>query len=383
MAPKMRIPVCIPVVPGNAERYVTEVIRKNWVSALCLDEEVNFIRKLENGFAGFIGVKHGTTTTSGSTALDLAVATLGIGLGDEVIVPTFTMIATANAVIHNGAKPVFVDADEETWCIDPSRIEEAITERTKVIIPVHIYGHPVDMDMINGLATKHDLFVVEDAAEAIGTQYKGKNAGSLSDIGCFSFYANKTITSSEGGLLVTNNDDFAEKARRLKDQAFGVPRFIHEEIGFNFRMNNLTAAYAYASFEEVEEYVEKRRRNAGLYSEGLSNIEGVILPPEKDYAKNSFWMYGILIDEKIFGFSKDEVRRSLKEDHGVDTRDFFYPLHKQPAILKRGYVKADASMPVSERLWRQGLYLPSSTNLTEEEIDYVVEVIRQIKNSRS
>ena len=375
----MRVPVCIPVVPKNAETYVTEVIRKNWVSALCLDEEVNFIKKLEDGFAEYIGVKYGTATTSGSTALDLAVATLGIGAGDEVIAPAFTMIATASSVIHNGAKPVFVDADEETWCISPSRIEEAITERTKAIIPVHIYGHPADMDKINAIAKKYNLFVIEDAAEAIGTQYKGKNAGSLSDIACFSFYANKVITSGEGGILVTNNDDFAERARRLKDQAFGTPRFIHEEIGFNFRMNNLTAAYAYASFEEVEEYVQKRRRNAALYTQGLSGIDGIILPPEKDYARNSYWMFGILIDQEIFGFSKDEVRKSLKENHGIDTRDFFYPLHKQPAVLKRGYVDPDASMPVSERLWSQGLYLPSSTNLTEEQIDYIVDAIRKIK----
>lgn len=383
MAPKMKIPVCVPVVPENAERYVTEVIRKNWVSSLCLDEKVNFIKKLEQGFAGFIAVKYGTTTTSGSTALDLAVATLGIGTGHEVIVPAFTMIATANAVIHNGAKPVFVDADEETWCIDPTIVEKAITERTKAIIPVHIYGHPADMDRINIIAAKHNLFVIEDAAEAIGTEYKKKKAGSLSDIACFSFYANKTITSGEGGILVTNDEDFAERARRLKDQAFGVPRFMHEEIGFNFRMNNLTAAYAYAAFEEVDEYVEERIRNAGLYSEGLSDIKGIILAPEKDYAKNSYWMYGILIDEKEFGSSKEEVRKSLKENYGIDTRDFFYPLHKQPAILKRGYVDSDASMSVSERLWRQGLYLPSSTNLTEEEIDYIVDAIRKIKQSRS
>ena len=380
----MKIPVCIPVVPRNAERYVTEVIRKNWVSALCLDEKVNFIKKLEDGFAGFIGAKHCTTTTSGSTALDLAVATLGIGSGDEVIVPTFTMMATANAVIHNGAKPVFVDADEETWCIDPSLIEEAITERTKAIIPVHIYGHPVDMDKINMLATKYNnLFVVEDAAEAIGTQYKGKMAGSLSDIACFSFYANKMITSGEGGMLVTNDEDLAEKARRLKDQGFGVPRFIHEEVGFNFRMNNLTAAYAYASFEDVGEYIEKRRTNARLYTEGLSDIEGIILPPEKGYAKNSYWMYGILIDEEVFGHSKEEVRRLLKKNHGIDTRDFFYPLHKQPAMVKNGYVNAGASMSVSERLWRQGLYLPSSTNLTEGEIHCVVKAMRQTKESRN
>jgi len=375
----MGIPVCVPVVPRNAKRYVNMVIEKNWISSLCLDEEVNFIKKLEEEFARFIGVKYGITTTSGTTALQLAIATLGLEPGDEVIVPTFTMIATANAVILNGAKPVFVDADPETWCMDVSLIEPLINERTKAILPVHIYGHPADMDKIKELAEKYNLFVVEDAAEAIGTEYKGKKAGSLGDIGCFSFYANKIVTCGEGGILVTNDKTMAARARKLKDQAFGTPRFIHDEIGFNFRLNNLSAAYAYASFEEVEEYIKKRRRNARLYNEGLAEVEGITLPPEKPYAKNSYWMYGILIDAKRFGRSKEEVKQLLKSEYGIDTRDFFYPMHKQPVFIKKGYVHPETKMPVAERLWEQGLYLPSSTNLTESEINYIVDAIKKLR----
>jgi perosamine synthetase len=375
----MGIPVCVPVVPRNAKRYVNLVIEKNWISSLCLDESVNFIKKLEEEFARFVGVKYGVTTTSGTTALQLAIAALGLKPGDEVIVPTFTMIATANAVILNGAIPVFVDADPETWCIDVSLIEPLINERTRAILPVHIYGHPADMDKINELAQKYNLFVIEDAAEAIGTEYKGKKAGSFGDIGCFSFYANKIVTCGEGGILVTDNEFLAQRARKLKDQAFGEPRFIHDEIGFNFRLNNLNAAYAYASFEEVEEYIEKRRRNAQLYNQGLAEVEGVILPPEKSYAKNSYWMYAILIDKRRFGRSKDEVKQLLKSEYGIDTRDFFYPMHKQPVFIKMGYVSPDTKMPVAEKLWEQGLYLPSSTNLTESEISYIVEAIKKLR----
>jgi len=374
------IPVCIPVIPRNAEKYVGEAIRRNWVSSLCLDEEVNFIKKLEEGFSSFVGVRFGTAVTNGTTALDLAIATLKIGQGDEVIVPSFTMVASASSVVHNGARPVFVDSDPETWCVDAGLIEQSITERTKAIMPVHIYGYPADMTRIMEIARKHNLYVIEDAAEAIGTEYNGRMAGSFGHINCFSFYANKMMTSGEGGMLVTDNEDFAKRAAMLKDQAFGQPRFIHEDIGFNFRMNNLTAAYAYASFEEVSEYIGKRTRNAELYNQALSGIEGIILPPKSGHGiKNSYWMYGILIDRKTYGRSKQELRDLLKSDYGIDTRDFFYPMHKQPVMIKRGYVKEDAMLPVSERLWEDGFYLPSSTNLREEQIASVADALKKLR----
>ncbi len=377
----MSIPVCVPAVPKKAKEYVSAAIDKNWVSSLCLDEEVNFIKKLEDGFSSYIGVKYGTATTSGSTALDLAVATLKIAEGDEVIVPTFTMVATANSVIHNGAKPVFVDADPQSWCIDANAIEQAITEKTKAIMPVHVYGYPAEMTKILEIAKRHNLYVIEDAAEAIGTEYKGKKAGSFGDIGCFSFYANKTMTCGEGGMLVTDNEEVYKRAAMLKDQAFGEPRFIHEDVGFNFRMNNLTAAYAFASFEEVSDYVEKKIKNAALYDKLLAGIEGITLPKNgAEGIKNSYWMYGILIDEKKYGGSKAEVRKILKSEHGIDTRDFFYPMHKQPIMIKKGYVAEGTSFPVSEMLWEQGLYLPSSVNLKEEEINYIAEALKGLKD---
>ncbi len=376
----MDIPVCIPVVPRKAKEYVNAVIDKNWISSACHEESVNFIRKLEEEFSKFIGVRYGIAVTSGTTALDLAIATLKIGKGDEVIVPSFTMIATANSVIHNGACPVFVDVDLETLCIDVNLIERAISEKTRAIIPVHIYGYPANIEGIMKIARKYNLFVIEDAAEAIGTEYKYKRAGSFGDISCFSFYANKLITSGEGGMVVTDNKEYAERAAMLKDQAFSQPRFVHEDIGFNFRMNNLTAAYAYASFEEVDEYIKKRIQNAELYNRALSGIEGITLPPKnKAGIKNSYWVYSILIDEKKYGRSKPEVRELLRTEYGIDSRDFFYPMHKQPIMIKKGYVKEAARMLVSEKLWEEGLYLPSSTNIKENQIKYIADALIKIK----
>ena len=376
----MTIPVCIPVVPKNAKKYVNAVIEKNWVSSLCLDEEVNYLKKLEEGFSSFIGVNYGVAVTNGSAALDLAVATLGIGPGDEVITPTFTHIATINAIIHNGTRPVFVDADWKTWTINVASIESVVSEKTRAIIPVHMYGYPCDMDRIMEIAEKYNLFVLEDAAEAIGTEYKDKNAGSIGDMACFSFYANKMITSGEGGMVVTNSEELASRAAMLKDQAYGDSKFIHEYIGFNFRMNNLTAAYAYASFEEVSDYIGKRIKNAELYNSILCDIEGITLPPKGNNGiVNSYWMYGILIDKEKFGRSKQEVIELLKSEYGIDSRDFFYPMHKQPVMIKRGYIEKGTVMPVSEKLWNNGLYLPSSTNLKKDEISYICDALKQLK----
>ena len=379
----MGIPVCVPVIPKNAEKYVCEVIRRNWVSSLCMDDEVNFIKKLEMGFSSFVGVRFGIAVTSGTTALDLAVATLNIGPGDEVIVPSFTMIATASSVIHNGGIPVFIDSDPNTWCIDVNLIEQAITRKTKAVLPVHLYGYPADMGKILEIAKKYNLYVIEDAAEAIGTEYNGKKAGSFGDISCFSFYANKIVTSGEGGMVVTDNEAFAKRSSMLKDQAFGQPRFIHEDIGFNFRLNNLTAAYAYASFQEVSEYISKRINNARLYNQALSEIDGIILPPpSSSCVTNSYWMYGILIDKGIYGRSKQEVRGLLKSEYGIDTREFFYPMHRQPVMINKGYAKEMAKLPVCEKLWENGFYLPSSTNIKESQIAFIADALKALRKTR-
>jgi len=378
----MPIPVCVPSVPKNAMRYLASVVNKNWISSQCQEKDVDYLQKLETGFSSFIGVKHGIALNSGTSALHLAIAALGIGPGDEVIVPAFTMISTALCVVHNGATPVFVDADPYTWCMDSDQLEAAITVRTKAIIPVHIYGFPADMDTILALARKNNLYVIEDAAEAIGTVYRGRMAGSMGDMACFSFFANKPLTCGEGGMLVTEDDHLAKKVSSLKNVAFGKPRFIHEELGFNFRMSNLAAAYAYASFEELDTAINAKIENARLYSEALSSVEGITLPPVSEpESRNSYWMFGILIDTKKFGRSKFEVREILRADFAIETRDFFYPLNRQPAILKKNYKSNVQSFPVADRLWDEGLYLPSSVNLAPKEINYVCSTLVKLQKN--
>ena len=236
---------------------------------------------------------------------------------------------------------------------------------------------------INSLAEKHGLFIIEDAAEAIDTQYFGKRAGSMSDFGCFSFYANKTVTCGEGGMLVTSDRELARRAAKLKDQAFGVRRFVHEELGFNFRMSNILAAYAYASFEEVESAVSVKKKNAALYSEALSDIAGLTLPPRStDDIINTFWMYGVLMDRDEFGISKEEAMRRLREESGIETRDFFLPMHRQPVMINSGFVDTGTAMPVSDMLWERGFYLPSGIDITERDIAYIADSIRSLHKTR-
>ena len=368
----MKIPVCEPFLTGKEMEYVMDCLRTNWISSAG-----KYVNEFEQRFAEYIGCKYGISTTSGTTALHLALAALKIGRGDEVIVPAFTMIAPVFAVVYTGAKPVLVDADPETWNIDVNKIEEKITPNTKAIIPVHIYGHPCDMDPIMEIAEKYNLWVIEDAAEAHGAEYKGKKVGSFGHVSCFSFYANKIITTGEGGMIVTNDEKIAERARRLKDQAYSPERrFLHTDIGFNYRMTNIQAAIGLAQLEHIDEFVEMRRRNAYLYNSRLKDVPGITLPPEKEWAKNVYWMYSILIEENEFGMSRDELMERLK-GRGIETRTFFIPMHEQPAFLNLGLFKGER-YPVAERLGKQGLYLPSSTGLKKEEIEYICDVIRGI-----
>ena len=367
----MKIPVCEPFLTGKEMEYVMDCLRTNWISSAG-----KYVNEFEQRFAEYIGCKYGISTTSGTTALHLALAALKIGRGDEVIVPAFTMIAPVFAVVYTGAKPVLVDADSETWNIDVNKIEEKITPNTKAIIPVHIYGHPCDMDPIMEIAEKYNLWVIEDAAEAHGAEYKGKKVGSFGHVSCFSFYANKIITTGEGGMIVTNDEKIAERARRLKDQAYSPERrFLHTDIGFNYRMTNIQAAIGLAQLEHIDEFVEKRRRNAYLYNSRLKDVPGITLPPEKEWAKNVYWMYSILIEDE-FGMSRDELMERLKE-RGIETRTFFIPMHEQPAFLNLGLFKGER-YPVAESLGKQGLYLPSSSGLKEEDINYICQVIKEV-----
>jgi perosamine synthetase len=364
------IPVCEPFLTGKESEYVGDCLKTNWISSAG-----KYIAEFEKGFAAYCGAKYAIATTSGTTALHLALAALGIGKGDEVIIPTFTMAACAFSVIYTGAKPVLVDSEPETWNMDVTRLERKITPRTKAIMPVHIYGHPCDMDPIMDIARKHRLYVVEDAAEAHGATYKGKMVGGIGDIGCFSFYANKIITTGEGGMIVTSDEKLADRARRLKDQAFSRERrFLHTELGFNYRMTNIQAAIGLAQLENIDRLVEMRRKNASIYNRLLKGVPGITLPVEKKWAKNVYWMYSVVI-EKEFGMSRDDLMAFLRQK-GVDTRTFFIPMHVQPAFKNMGLFEAER-YPVSDQLAEKGLYLPSGSGLTEEQINTVCEAVRQ------
>ena len=364
------IPVCEPMLAGDELKYVQRAVESNWISSAG-----DYIRQFEKQFAEAVGAQYGIACANGTVALHLALATLGLKPGDEVIIPTFTMIATPNAVTYTGATPVLVDNEPNYWQMDVDQVADKITPRTKAIIPVHIYGHPVDMDPLLELAEKHGLVVIEDAAEAHGAVYKGRHCGSLGHAAAFSFYANKIITTGEGGMITTNDREIARLAWNLRDHAFSSERhFWHKYIGFNYRMTNLQGAIGLAQVEKMESYVEARRRNAALYTRSLQDVPGLTTPPEAPWARSVFWMYGILVDREAFGMSRDELRRALAE-HGIETRTFFIPIHLQP-VYWNAY--KGQRYPQAEKLCRDGMYLPSASSLTQEEIEYVVGVIRKV-----
>tara|TARA_Y100000310_G_C20694831_1_gene824872 strand:+ start:1888 stop:2985 length:1098 start_codon:yes stop_codon:yes gene_type:complete len=361
------IPIYEPTLEGNELKYVTEAVKSTWISSLG-----KYISLFETGFAEFCGSKLGVSVCNGTAALHIALKGLNIGEGDEVIVPDLTFVASPNAVTYVGAKPVFVDADKETWCMDVTQIEKKITKKTKAIMPVHLYGHPCDMDPIMELAEKYNLKVIEDAAEAHGATYKGAKVGSIGHVGCFSFYGNKTITTGEGGMIVTDDPKLAERMRFLKDHAMDPDkRYYHPEIGFNLRLTNVQAAIGLAQLENIEKTITNKRQIAQWYNEQLGNVKGVILPPEQDHCKNVYWMYCILID-KNFGMSRDELINKLSEK-GIGTRPFFIPMHLMPMY------KETKEYPVSKALSLQGISLPSSAHLTKEEVLHICNVLKSLQ----
>jgi len=364
---RVNLPVSEPNLAGNELKYVSECILTGWVSSAG-----KFVTEFEKKFSEFSGTTFGISSSSGTTALHLALAALGIGPGDEVIVPSLTFISTANAVVFTGATPVFVDSESETWNIDATSIEEAVSDKTKAIIPVHLYGHPANMMHILEIARKYNLAVIEDAAEAHGALYKGKKVGSLGDLGVFSFYGNKIITTGEGGMIVTDDKDLAEKMRILRDHGMDPKRrYWHTVLGYNYRMTNIQAALGVAQMERIDQIVEQKRRNAALYNKGLQDIPGITLPPEAVWAKNIYWLYSILIDEEEFGMSSKELSNELKEK-GIETRPLFPPVHQQPIY------NTDQTLPVCESLSRCGLSLPSSVNLNGDEVVEICKVIKSI-----
>jgi len=365
------IPVNEPLLNGNEKRYLIECIDTGWISS-----EGPFVKRFEDIFASYIGVKHGIAVCNGTAALEVAMSAIDVQGGDEIIMPAFTIISCALAIIRRGGIPVLVDIEPDTWCMDVNQVKDRITTKTRAVMPVHMYGHPVDMDPIIELSEKYGLYIVEDAAEVHGAEYKGKKCGSLGHINCFSFYANKIITTGEGGMLVTDDDKLAERARLHRNLCFTEGRrFYHEEIGGNYRMTNLQAAVGVAQMERIDEFVEIKRKNGALYNRLLKDVDGIQLPTEREWAKNVYWMYGIVVDEGT-GFDADDFAKELKK-RGVGTRPFFLGMHEQPVFQKMGLFK-DESYPVSERLSRQGLYLPSGLTLTEEQIYRVVDAIRDI-----
>lgn len=365
------IPVNEPVLDGRELEYVTECIRTGWISSAG-----HFIEEFEEKWASYCGMKYGIAVSNGTAALQVALGCIGLEPGDEVIIPTFTIISCALAVINNGAKPVLVDSEPRTWTIDTGQIESRITEKTRAIMPVHIYGHPCDMKQIWQLAEKHNLAVIEDAAEAHGAEYKGKKCGGLGDLSCFSFYANKIITTGEGGMVLTNNKKFAEKARSLRNLCFRPDRrFYHTELGHNFRLTNIQAAIGLAQLERIDKLVKKKRRIGLAYNDRLKDMPALILPVEESWAKNVYWMYGVVLDECTNMNAKYFTKELLK--FGVDSRPFFLGMHEQP-IFQQIELFRDAHYPVAERIARKGLYLPSGLSLTESEIDRVTKAVKEL-----
>ena len=361
------IPVSKPALIGKEKEYVLDCLESSWISS-----NGKYIELFEKRFAEYLGVKHTLSCCNGTVALHLALLALGIGPGDEVIVPTLTYVATANAVTYTGATPVLVDSDSETWNIDPKKVEELITSNTKAIIPVPLYGHPCDMDAIMGIAKKHNLYVVEDAAEAIGSEYKGKKCGSIADISTFSFYGNKTITTGEGGMLVTNDDSVAKKVKLLKGQGMDLSRrYWFPVIGYNYRMTNIEAAIGLAQIENIEKLTSKRRLIAHWYNEHLNGVKGITLPIEKSYGNHSYWMYSILV-EKSYGINRDEVIALLAKN-GIETRPFFYPMHIMPVYNKKSTLLRNAEVVAAK-----GINLPMFYELEMEDIERITKVLKSL-----
>lgn len=360
------IHVASPIFNGNEKRYAIDCIETGWISSAG-----RYTDEFESKFALFCDSKHGVSCCNGTIALHLALLAEGVGPGDEIIVPTLTYIATANAVTYCGARPVFVDSEPETWNIDPKLIEEKITRKTKGIIVVHLYGHPVDMDPVMEIAKRHDIFVIEDAAEAHGALYKNRVIGSIGDMGAFSFFGNKIITTGEGGMVVTGDDKLAETMRLLKGQGMDPKRrYWFPMIGYNYRMTNIQSAIGLAQLENISWHLNRRREIADLYYKNLRDLKDLImLPIEKDWARHAFWMYSILLKDDV-NVSRDEFMKLLERD-GIETRPIFYPMHVLPP-----YREHKAEYPTADCIAMRGINLPTHSLLTEKDVIYISDRIR-------
>ena len=368
----MNVPVNVPLLNGNEKKYLEQCVDTGWISS-----EGPFVHQFEEGMAVLTGRKHGIAVCNGSVALDLALQTLSLPPGSEVILPSFTIISCAAAVVRAGCVPVLVDSDPRSWNMDVSQIEAKVTSRTSAVMAVHIYGLPVDMEPLMEVARKYRLAVIEDAAEAIGQTAYGKPCGTFGDISCFSFYPNKHVTTGEGGMVLCNDDALAARCRALRNLCF-VPerRFVHHELGYNFRMSNIQAALGVAQLEKIESTLEKKRAIGARYQELLRGVCGVCLPlRETSYAQNLYWVFGLILDDDV-SLDAQECERRLQA-LGVGTRPFFWPMHEQPVFLERGLFRGER-YPVAERIARRGFYIPSGLALTDEQMVYVAERVRAI-----
>lgn len=360
------IPVYKPLIGSEEQVNVADAVESTWISS-----KGRYLQEFETGFAEYLGVAEGVATCNGTVSLHLILEALGIGKGDEVIVPTLTYVASVNAIQYTGATPVFVDSDPVYWNLDPADVEAKITPRTKAIMVVHLYGHPADMDPILEAAKRHGIAVIEDAAEAHGAEYKGRKVGALGFAGSFSFFGNKIITTGEGGMVVTVDRDFAERCRHLRGQGVSPTRtYWHDVVGYNYRMTNLAASIGVAQLQRIDDVIEMKRAIAARYCANLADIPGVTLPPEMPWAKSVYWMVSVLVEPAL----RDSLMEFLKEN-GVETRPFFYPAHIMPMYA------AGQSFPVAERLGASGINLPSFPELTDDEIDSVCALIRSYLDS--
>lgn len=362
------IPVYQPSLTGNEKKYVNECLDSTWISS-----KGRFVNEFEKKFSEYINIKYATSVCNGTVALHLAMIALGIGPDDEVIVPTLTYIASVNSIAYTGAKPVFVDSLEDTWQIDPEDIKRKITNKTEAIMVVHLYGHPCDMDKIMSIANEYDLFVIEDCAEALGSYYKGKHVGTFGDISTFSFFGNKTITTGEGGMVVTNDETLYDRSCHFKGQGLAKHRqYWHDVIGYNYRMTNVCAAIGLAQLEQANVFLQKKRQIRDWYNDGLKNVP---VTPHGEYGEvvHSYWMYSILVND-----SKDrDALRDFLAGNGIETRPVFYPVHTMPM-----YSQKFQKHPVAEKIGWSGINLPSWPGLEKKQVDYVCETIKKYYNNQ-
>lgn len=371
------IPVNEPVIGEREKELVLDCLNTGWVSS-----DGPYVKEFEDKFSSYVGSKYGITVCNGTAALEAAFYGINLVAGDEVIMPSFTIISCAVAVMRLGGVPKFVDVDPDTWCIDVIQLKAAITKKTKAVLVVHMYGHPAPIDEIKEQIRGKNIFLVEDASQVHGACYKGKLCGNLGDVSTFSFYANKLITTGEGGMVVTSNESIADRVKAYRNLCFDVERrYIHDDMGFNYRLTNVQAAIGIAQLERIDEIVKRKRDMGYRYINGLKNIPGVKTQIERDYAFSVFWMYGLVLDREYYPDAV-QVIGELKK-HGIGARHFFHGLHNQPMIVDRGFGMDDASFPVTNAISSMGLYLPSGLTLSNDDIDYVIEKLGEIlKNNR-